>query len=110
MNRLLEKIAWKTRKWNIEFTLFRLMHYSNVIEIDLCSFTINFEKYSILSIHFRLPNKSNVRRFVIDRWDILFIYTFLMKRWSELDDRALWNRSSLSTSEEIQLKILDKIV
>ncbi len=110
MNRLLEKIAWKTRRWNIEFTLFRLMHKSNIIEIDLCSFSVNFGDYSLLSIHFRLPNKTNVRRFVIDRWDIFFVYTFLNKRWAELDDRALWNKNSLSTWDKIQLKILDKVV
>lgn len=110
MKKLLEKIAWKTRRWNFEFTLFRLMYKSNIIEIDLCSFSINFGNYSILSIHFRLPNKTDVKRFVIDRWDIFFIYTFLYKKWEQLDDKALWNKNSMTFLEEFQLKILDKII
>lgn len=110
MNRLLEKIAWKTRRWNFEFSLVRLMYISNIVEIELCSFSANFENYSILSIHFRLPNKTNVKRFVIDRWDIFFIYTFLNKRLEELNDRELWNKNSLNNWEKFQLKILDKIV
>jgi hypothetical protein len=110
MNRLLVKVAWITRRWNIGFTLFSLMHRSNTIEIDLCSFLINLEYYSLLSFHFRLPNKTNVRRFVIDRWDIFFIYTFLYKRWESLDDKNIWNNNSMNIWDKFQLKILDKIV
>ena len=110
MRTLLEKISWKTRRWNIGFTLFRLMHTSNIIEIDLCSFLINLKYYSLLSFHFRLPNKTNVKEFVIDRWDIFFTYTFLYKRWESLDDKNIWNKNSMNIWDKLQLKILNKIV
>ena len=110
MNRLLEKIAWKTRRWNLKFSLLNLSHKSNEITFDFVCFTISFRDYSLLSLHFRLPNKTTVKRFVVDSWDFLFLYNFLFTKWERLSDRALWSRNSLSTWEEIQLKILSKIV
>ena len=110
MNRLLEKIAWKTHRWNFEFSLFKLVYKSNEIGFDFICFTIAFRKYSLISFHFRLPNKTTVRRFVVDSWDFLYLYNFLFTKWENLHDRALWSRNSLSTWEEIQLKILSKIV
>jgi hypothetical protein len=110
MSSLLEKIAWKTRRWNFEFSLFKLVFKPDGIGFDLIHFVFLFRKYNFFSLYFRLPNKTTVKKFVVDSWDFLFLYNFLYERWDKLAERALWNKQSLSNWDRIQLRILNKIV
>ena len=79
---LLQKIAWRTRRWNIKFNLLDIFLHDG----DGCwGFTFfeivkDFRPYSLLSIEFRLPNGGNVKEFTIDNWDFLFLATTPMYR------------------------------
>lgn len=109
--KILQKIAWKTRKWNLKINLFDLFLHDG----DGCwGFTLleivhNFETRSLLAFEFRLPNGGNVKKFSIDNWDFLFLRGYMYKQWEKLDDRKMWS-GPLSRWDEMKLKILGKIL
>lgn len=107
---LLEKISWKTRRWNFKFHLFNLYLHDGDESwgFNFFTFNVNFRFYSLLSLEFRLPNKTTVKRFVIDDWDFFFINQPLWKRCEDLSERKLWG-SKLTRWEKIQLGILERI-
>lgn len=107
----LEKISWKTRRWNYEFSLLNLhLHDSQEAwGFSFFEFKNNFVSYSLLGVMFRLPNKTTVKRFTIDDWDLLFMSYYLSKRREDLADKKLWNRN-LTKWESIQLSILDRLI
>ena len=107
MKRLLEKISWGTRRWNYEFELFNLQLNSQP-GFNLFTIISNHKDYSLLSFKFRLPNKTNVKAFVIDGWDILFLYNHLWKQYDDLSDNELWGMD-LSLWGKIKLHILNKV-
>ena len=110
MNRILEKIAWKTRRWNFKYQSFILyLHNDTTWGFSIAVFTINNREYSMLSIQFRLPNKTNVKVLSLDHWDILFLRNYLFKKWDHLDDSYMWHKEGLTKWEIIQLRFLDKI-
>jgi len=111
--KLLQKIAWRTRRWNLKINFFDLFLHDG----DGCwGFTLlevvnNFETRSLLAIEFRLPNGANVKQFTIDNWDILFIRKSLYNHYSELDERQMWlGESSLTSWEKCKLYYLKKIL
>jgi hypothetical protein len=110
MNKILQKIAWKTRRWNLKINLLDIYLHDG----DGCwGFTLfevvkDFRPYSLLSIEFRLPNGANVKRFVVDNWDFLFLSTPLWKWIEDTDERKLWG-SNLTKWEEFWLKNLSKL-
>ena len=110
MNKILQKIAWKTRRWNLKINLLDIYLHDG----DGCwGFTLfevvkDFRPYSLLSIEFRLPNGANVKRFVVDNWDFLFLSTPLWKWIEDTDERKLWS-SNLTKWEEFWLKNLSKL-
>jgi hypothetical protein len=89
MKKALEKISWATRKWNYEFELFSLQLHDQP-GFNLFTIHISLKDYSLLAFKFRLPNKTNVKSFVIDDWDILFIHNYLWKQYDDLSDNKLW--------------------
>ena len=110
MNRILERISWKTRRWNFKYQSFILyLHNDTTWGFSIAVFTINNREYSMLSIQFRLPNKTNVKVLSLDHWDILFLRNYLFKRWDHLDDSYMWHKEGLTKWEIIQLRFLDKI-
>lgn len=117
MKKLLEKIAWKTRKWNFGFKLFNLLLHDQQGSWGFKLFTLNLylKEYSLLAFNFRLPNKTTVRQFAIDEWDVLFLYNYLWKKYDKLSDNVMWrytrNNSWVVTTkwERIQLKIYNKL-
>jgi len=111
MKKLLERISWLTRRWNFSFHLFDLyLHdHNETWGFNLFEIRANFKNYSLLRLECRFPNKTTVRRFVIDSWDILFISQFLWKHYQDLDDRQMWSRN-LSAWEKIKLIVLQKIM
>lgn len=110
MRKLLEKISWKTRRWNYKFTLLNLhLHdHEGTWGFNLCTFYINFRTYSLLSIEVRLPNLTHVRKFVVDDWDFLYLSRPLYTKYDKLTDRALYG-SKLSKGEQIFIKLCNKV-
>jgi len=113
MKKLLEKISWVTRKWNIKFELFtlRLHDGDNAWGFRLFTLTINYVEYSLLALEFRLPNKTNVIEFTIDDWDFLFLRYFLWRRLDTLSEGIMWKGENelITRWEKMQLIILNKI-
>ncbi len=109
--KILQKIAWKTRKWNLKINLFDLFLHDGDGCWGFVLFEIvhNFETKSLLAFEFRLPNGGNVKEFTIDNWDFLFVRRYMYKQWAELDDRKMWS-GPLSKWDEIKLKVLEKIL
>lgn len=107
---LLEKISWKTRRWNFKFHLLNLYLHDGDESwgFNFFTFCVNFRFYSLLSFEFRLPNKTTVKRFVIDDWDFFFIKRPLWNRYDDLSERKLWG-SQLTNWEKFQIRILERI-
>ena len=112
MNKLLEKIAWKTRRWNYQFYLLNIYLHDQVGTwgINICTFKNGWNDYSLFSFEFRLPNKTHVQRFTVDNWDVLFIKTYLDNVFEDLCDRRLWSTSGLSAWGEFKYNILKRIL
>jgi len=109
VNNILEKISWKTRKWNFSFDLLQIDLHDNQSSwgFKLLNFSVNYYDYSLLAFFFRLPNKTMVKRFTIDHWDFLYLHRPLYKVYDKLNDRELWSPNSFTTIDTIKLKILD---
>jgi hypothetical protein len=109
IQKYLEKISWLTRRWNIKFQLLTIyIHdHDETWGFNLGSFLVDYHLYCLLSFEFRLPNKTNVQRFVVDHWDFLYLRNSLYNKLEDLEDRKTW--SGLSKRENIQHKILSKL-
>ena len=109
MNKLLQKIAWKTRRWNLKINLLDIYLHDGdgCWGFSLLNVVKDFRTYSLLSIEFRLPNGAEVKRFTVDNWDILFLSTPLWDWISNLEERKLWG-STLTRWEKFWLNFLNK--
>jgi hypothetical protein len=112
MQRFLEKISWKFRRTNIAFSLLHIDWRGGFSYFDFNIFKImyNLRTYSLFEVTLRFPNKTTVKYFHINSWDILFLSNYLNKLHSSLLDRDLWNRKGLSSWDKFRLKILNKIL
>ena len=115
MKKLLQKISWRTRKWNLsclnlEFKLLCISLHDGSACWGFSLFTINkgYRKYSLISFEFRLPNGADRKYFDITDWDILFLHNYLWKQYDDLSDNKLW-AGALWWWDETKLKILNKI-
>jgi len=106
---LLQKIAWKTRRWNLKINLLDIYLHDG----DGCwGFTFfevvkDFRPYAMLSFECRLPNGGNVKRFTIDNWDFMFLSTPLFDWLSDMEERKLWN-SGMSRWESFWFSVLKR--
>jgi hypothetical protein len=55
-----------------------------------------------------LPNKTYVKRFVVDHWDFLFLRHSLYKEFERLIDKELWTRRGLTKMDRLKMRILRK--
>lgn len=103
---LLQKIAWRTRRWNIKFNLLDIFLHDgdHCWGFSFCEVIKDHRPYSLLAIEFRLPNGGNVKRFTIDNWDFFFISTPLYDRVSNLGESILWGHKP-TRFEKILIKI-----
>ena len=110
MRKLLQKISWRTRKWNLELKLLCISLHDGSACWGFSLFTINkgYKKYSLISFEFRLPNGADRKYFDITDWDILFLHNYLWKQYDDLSDNKLWT-GTLWWWDETKLKILNKI-
>jgi len=110
INNVLHKIAWKTRRWNLRINLLNIyLHDGDECwGFSICEVVNQYRSYSLLSFEFRLPNRTTVRRFTVDSFDILFIATPLRKWAIDLDDAIMWGRVP-TTFQRVLLKIVEKV-
>jgi len=110
IKKVLENISWRTRQWNFKYSNSELLlnEGGSTWGFKACVFTINYREYALLSLQFRLPNKTSVNRLVIDHWDVLFLRNWLWNIYEDLDERDLWS-SNLTTLELLKLRILNKL-
>ena len=109
INNLLEKIAWKTRRFHLKYqSLVVYLNEHGTWGFSIMTFTYRHREYSLLSLHFRLPNKTSVRVLVLDRWDVLFLRNYLWRIYDELSEAEMWS-ANLNTSEKIKLGLLSRL-
>lgn len=111
MNKLLKKISWKTRKWNLKINILDIFLHDGHSSWGFNLFEIVHKhiSYSLLSIQFRFPNGAEVKSFTIDHFDFLFLQHRIWIYWDTLDDRKMWS-NNLSTFETIMHKTLSKFL
>ena len=110
MKTLLQKIAWRTRRWNLKFNLLDVFLHDGdgCWGFSFCEVVKDYTPYALLSIEFRLPNGGNVKEFTIDNWDFLYLSTPLFKWSSDMDERILWGHKP-TTLQKIALSITNKL-
>ena len=111
INTFLEKVSWKLHRVRFKVNLFTIGYYGDSSSFNFIVFTIlnKLKKSSLLSFSFRLPNKTNVKRFVVDHWDFLFLRHYLYKKYDSLIDKELWSRDGLTKTETFKRKVLSKL-
>lgn len=109
---ILNKISWKTRRWNYTFDFFTLYlrDQYGTWGFEFIRFGIKLRSYSLLAIKFRLPDMTYVKRFTIDDWDFLFLNRYLFITYDKLSDRKLWNPGSLRWYDRVKLNVLNRII
>ena len=111
INKFLEKVSWKLHRVSFKVSLFTIGYYGDASVFNFRVFTVlnKLQESSLLSFSFRLPNKTYVKRFVIDHWDFLFLRHYLYKKYDSLIDKALWTRDGITKMDSIKLKVLSKL-
>jgi hypothetical protein len=111
INTFLEKVSWKLHRVSFKVSLFTIGYYGDASVFNFRVFTVlnKLQESSLLSFSFRLPNKTYVKRFVIDHWDFLFLRHYLYKKYDSLVDKALWTRDRITKMDNIKLKVLSKL-
>jgi hypothetical protein len=111
INRFLEKVSWKLHRVSFKVSLFTVGYYGDSSSFNFRVLTIlnKLHESSLLSLSFRLPNKTYVKRFVVDHWDFLFLRHYLYKKYDSLVDKALWTRDRITKMDNIKLKVLSKL-
>ena len=111
INTFLEKVSWKLHRVRFKVNLFTIGYYGDSSSFNFRVFTVlnKLQKSSLLSFSFRLPNKTNVKRFVVDHWDFLFLRHYLYKKYDSLIDKALWTRDGITKMDRFKLNILRKL-
>lgn len=107
---LLQKIAWKTRRWNLKINLLEIyLHDGDECwGFSFCEVIKDYRPYSLLAIEFRLPNGGNVKEFTIDNWDFLFLSTPLFDWLSDLEEGILWGHKP-TKFEKLVLNIFSRL-
>ena len=112
MKNILQRIAWLTRRWNLEINLLKLYLHDgdNSWGFRLVEVRYNYHSYTLLGIDFRLPNGAEVRRFVVDNFDIFFLNRPLTKWASWYDENKMWSGKRQGTPiDDLKYKIITTI-
>jgi hypothetical protein len=110
MKKLLQKIAWRTRRWNFKFNLLDVyLHDGDQCwGFSFCEVVKDYVPYSLLSIEFRLPNGAERQRVQWTNWDFLFLSTPLYRWTSGLEEDVLWGHKP-TLFQKIGLSITNKL-
>ena len=108
---LLEKISWKTRRWNLKVNLFDLYLHDGdgCWGFSLFRVSHNFNTYCLFEFVFRLPNGADRKVFQVTDWDFLFLVGPLYNWYLDVDEDIMWGRK-LNGLEKISYKVLSKII
>ena len=111
INTFLEKVSWKLHRVSFKVSLFTVGYYGDSSSFNFRVFTVlnKLQESSLLSFSFRLPNKTYVKRFVIDHWDFLFLRHYLYNKYDSLIDKDLWNRNGMTKMDKFKFKFLRKL-
>jgi len=111
INKFLEKVSWKLHRVSFKISLFTIGYYGDSSAFNFRVFTVlnKLHESSLLAFSFRLPNKTYVKRFVVDHWDFLFLRNFLYKKYESLIDKELWTVRGLTKTERFKRKVLSKL-
>jgi hypothetical protein len=111
LNKFLEKVSWKLHRVSFKVSLFTIGYYGDSSAFNFRFFTVlnKLQEGSLFAFSCRLPNKTHVKRFVVDHWDFLFLRHFLYKKFERLIDKELWTRRGLTKTEVFTRKVLSKL-
>jgi hypothetical protein len=111
INKFLEKVSWKLHRVSFKVSLFTIGYYGDSSAFNFRFFTVlnKLHEGSLLAFSFRLPNKTYVKRFVVDHWDFLFLRHSLYKEFERLIDKELWTVRGLTKTEEFTRRFLSKL-
>ena len=109
MKKLLQKIAWKTRRWNLKFNILDIYLHDGdgCWGFSLFEVVNDYTPYAFLSIEFRLPNGGNIKEFTIDNWDFLWLSTPVYSWVKGLEESVMWGYEP-TKFEKIKYKIASK--
>jgi hypothetical protein len=110
INTFLEKVSWKLHRVSFKISLLTIGYYGDSSSFNFRVLTIlnKLHESSLLSLSFRLPNKTYVKRFVVDHWDFLFLRSPLYKKFESLIDKELWTVRGLTKMDRLKMRILRK--
>ena len=111
MKKLLQKISWKTRKIRLTITFLKIYLHDQqeTWGFNLLGINHDLREYSLLRFEFRLPNRTNIRRFTVDSWDFLYLSRPLWDEYDNLSDHYLWSMNDPEGWDKIKLNILGKL-
>lgn len=111
INTFLEKVSWKLHRVSFKVSLLTIGYYGDASVFNFRVFTVlnKLQESSLLSFSFRLPNKTYVKRFVVDHWDFLFLRHSLYKKYDSLIDKDLWSRNGMTKMDRLKFKVLRKL-
>ncbi|MBC8510548.1 MAG: hypothetical protein H8D33_02670 [Cryomorphaceae bacterium] len=109
--KILQKIAWLTRKWNLSIRLLDLQLHDgdNSWGFHLLAIRYNYAAYSLLAFECRLPNGAEVKQFVVDRVDILFLRQPLNDWACDLEENNMWSGRTATRLEKIGIALVGTI-
>tara|TARA_R110000803_G_scaffold135380_3_gene202387 strand:- start:235 stop:573 length:339 start_codon:yes stop_codon:yes gene_type:complete len=109
--KILQKIAWNTRRWNLHINILKLYLHDgdNSWGFSLLEITHKYRNYTLLGIDFRLPNGAEVKYLVVDNFDILFLNKPLNKWADDLEENNMWSGRTATRLEKIGLTLVNSI-
>ncbi|MDB9847660.1 hypothetical protein OAC50_00575 [bacterium] len=110
MSKILKRISWLTRRWNLSVNILSLYLHDNNNSWGFKLFEVkhNFYSYTLLGLDFRLPNGAEVKYLVVDHFDIFFLNRPLNKWAMKYDDDKMWGRV-YTNIDELKYKIITTI-
>ena len=107
MKKLMRRLSWETRRWNVTINILKLYLHDNDSSWGFRLFEVvhNFHSYTLLGIDFRFPNGAEVKYFVVDNFDIFFLNRPLNKWANRYSDNKMWGR--VYTDESPNIKLID---
>lgn len=106
---LLQKIGWKTRKWNLKFSLLDVyLHDGDECwGFSFCEISSDYRVYSLLAIEFRLPNGAERQEVQWLNWDFLYLAKPVSNWFYDLQENVMWGYKP-NWFEKLCLRIFNK--
>ena len=109
--KILQKIAWKTRRLNLVINILKLYLHdgSDSWGFNFLQIVHKHTAYSLLAFECRLPNGAEVKYFVVDHVDILFLRQTLNNWADDLDENNMWSGRTATRLEKIGMTLVNSI-